>query len=783
MSQLSQENIPQQQAQKDVSPTQQKRSLSPTRAGEEGGLESLSQQQSSGTQQSSVGQQESNIGGLQSQQSSGKQSDVQVSPKSVHEENVGSSQESSQQFDYFSLIKGFKHAMITTRRQDGTFNSRLLNVQKRKQIQDLYFVCNHDTTLEDIENDNNVSISYYRDQTNKWVAINGTARICKDRDMINKLYTKEWQGLFDNLNDGTHDCSQNDPRFVLIMIDVNNVTYSKQSGPTGVISSFMDKVKKPFESLRETALRQMGIERPTPIQERTIDAMLKGEDLFVVDQTGTGKSFALMCSIMQHLYQNNRVKSSKPSSLRSISPLYLVVTPNRELAWQFGAWLRELSTRMGMPLESRVQIAVAGIPQSIMETELYTAQPDILVGTPSIIYPLLTSGRLMIDRLEIIVLDEADLAIQALSRYATLREKENRKEHPLDGALLLDEITRIARKSPTLSQPAVPKPKISTSTSESRQDNSSSGNEDNLITKNSILSLISQSKNKPAPKKQPTRWRKETEEVVEPKKQFVRTNRRFQTIFSSATLSLRLRMLIHDRDWVNEDAVLVSMRAGVSKGYVVPASIDNRFISVGSENGMLNAMVMCWRTMPPAAKAIGIISNDGSVDRVVKALISRGINAKPLTDLMDFDSFNLAHLDADSRAEIERNLAAQNRAKAAKVGREIEERSRRQAQRQATRPPTVDEIEEAVERIDHPNKSNIVYVGKEQAIRGIDLGEIGHVYILNVELDKESYLHMAGRCGRMGRSGHVTSIYNAILSRNYENVMKFFGEQFNEEVL
>eukprot|EP01133_Synstelium_polycarpum_P014870 gene14870-17583_t len=190
-------------------------------------------------------------------------SDVQKSPKGVHEECFpsGSGQESRQKTeDIFGLIKGFKNAMITTRRKDGSFNSRMVRVQKRKQMPDLYFVCNHDSTLEDIEcGDNNVSISYNNEMTSKWVAINGTARISKDRDLINKLYTKEWQGLFDNLNDGKHDCSQNDPRFTLLLIDINNFTYSKPeetARPAKVMSSFMDKVKKPFESLRAQSAQQ-----------------------------------------------------------------------------------------------------------------------------------------------------------------------------------------------------------------------------------------------------------------------------------------------------------------------------------------------------------------------------------------------------------------------------------------------------------------------------------------------------------------------------------------------
>eukprot|EP01133_Synstelium_polycarpum_P009170 gene9170-10761_t len=246
--QLSQENIAQENVAQDKpvspsllkksSPVSQQRSESPSRAAAE---TSKSQHQESQQQQhqKSPGQQRSK--------------DVApISPKNVHEETIPSShQEACRKLDdYYTLIKGYKTCMITTKRQDGSLNARMIRCQKRKQISDLWFVCNHDSTLEDIEHDNQVSISYYQDGTNKWVSINGTARITKDHDQIRTAYSSEWKGLFDNLHDNVHDLTVNDPRFILIFVDVHNVTYSKpeETSYSKVMSNVFDKVKKPFET-------------------------------------------------------------------------------------------------------------------------------------------------------------------------------------------------------------------------------------------------------------------------------------------------------------------------------------------------------------------------------------------------------------------------------------------------------------------------------------------------------------------------------------------------------
>jgi len=78
------------------------------------------------------------------------------------------------------------------------------------------------------------------------------------------------------------------------------------------------------------ALEAEGYKHPTPIQQKSIPILLKGNDLLGCAQTGTGKTAAFSIPIIQHLYLNK----NKQKGLRHIKAL--IVTPTRELAIQIG---------------------------------------------------------------------------------------------------------------------------------------------------------------------------------------------------------------------------------------------------------------------------------------------------------------------------------------------------------------------------------------------------------------------------------------------------------------
>ncbi|EFA77547.1 hypothetical protein PPL_12150 [Heterostelium album PN500] len=538
-----------------------------------------------------------------------------------------------------------------------------------------------------------------------------------------------------------------------------------------------------FDKYIENELKnQFNVLEATEIQKKTIKPLLSGKDLFIVDETGTGKSFLLMSSIVNDYLRNYKLinKQSKQQS-QYLSPNYIIVTPNRELAWQYGDWIRKLTANIGSEQQQpAVAMVVGGQSLSSIYQQLKEIQPNIIIGTPNYIYELLVAERLSIDSLRMLVVDEADLIMQAMSRNSTFREKQNRKKHLPEGVKLIIEINKRARS------------RMDFPTSTHQQQSSSSTKDDKkqqptkqqqpLITDKSILSLINPlNKNT---RQQQQRKVREVEDVDEEVKHiYQRTVRWFQTIYASATLNLRNRKYIDEKDWINEDRVYVTLMSKQKEDLAVPQQFTNRFVPVVSEQGLLNALVSKWIEFQPT-KAIGVIPNDGSVDKVVQSLRERGINARPLNEFMDFETFNITGIkDQEKRQYFKDQIASERKAKEHTVAKERKERSKQQhgKQQQQQQPTIMEEDEIEIVKLPNMNDQQILYIGKENAIRGVDISSIGHVFILNITLTMSSYLHMAGRSGRMGQKGHVISIYNALLSRKYEGVMKLLNTPFQED--
>ena len=97
----------------------------------------------------------------------------------------------------YSHIDDIEVAMMVTRRADGHLQSRAMATQKRAPGADLWFVTLQDAhTLQDIERDPHVNLSYFRDSNKEWVSVSGVAAISRDKDKIRELYQPVWKIWF-----------------------------------------------------------------------------------------------------------------------------------------------------------------------------------------------------------------------------------------------------------------------------------------------------------------------------------------------------------------------------------------------------------------------------------------------------------------------------------------------------------------------------------------------------------------------------------------------------------
>jgi ATP-dependent RNA helicase RhlE len=147
------------------------------------------------------------------------------------------------------------------------------------------------------------------------------------------------------------------------------------------------------------AIRELGYEKPTPVQEQAIPLVLAGRDLMAGAQTGTGKTAAFALPILQRL--SAHASSSASPARHPVRAL--VLTPTRELAVQVAESFRDYGRQM--PLRSTV---VYGGVDMNAQIEQLRKGVEILVATPGRLLDHVQNKTVMFNQVSVLVLDEAD---------------------------------------------------------------------------------------------------------------------------------------------------------------------------------------------------------------------------------------------------------------------------------------------------------------------------------------------------------------------------------------
>jgi len=164
-----------------------------------------------------------------------------------------------------------------------------------------------------------------------------------------------------------------------------------------------------FESLNLhpallAALRDAGYTEPTTVQQRAIPPALAGRDLMVASSTGSGKTASFVLPALTRVLAARDDPAQRPMKGRIQGPRVLVLVPTRELAIQvskaaldYGRHVRGL----------RVATVVGGVPYGLQLRQLGGAL-DLLIATPGRLMDHMRSGKAVLSRVEMLVLDEAD---------------------------------------------------------------------------------------------------------------------------------------------------------------------------------------------------------------------------------------------------------------------------------------------------------------------------------------------------------------------------------------
>src|ERR1700745_1994313 len=140
-----------------------------------------------------------------------------------------------------------------------------------------------------------------------------------------------------------------------------------------------------------------GYTTPTPIQEQAIPHVLARRDVLGIAQTGTGKTAAFVLPMLTKL---------EPGRARARMPRPLIIEPTRELAAQ----VEESFAKYGVNHKLNVALLIGGVSLCDQDGKC-TRGVDVLIATPGRLLDHFERGRLLLNGVELLVIDEADRSL------------------------------------------------------------------------------------------------------------------------------------------------------------------------------------------------------------------------------------------------------------------------------------------------------------------------------------------------------------------------------------
>ncbi|KAF9920578.1 hypothetical protein FBU30_009568 [Linnemannia zychae] len=551
----------------------------------------------------------------------------------------------------------------------------------------------------------------------------------------------------------------------------------------------------------------MSIEHPTELQQAFIPPILQHKDVLIRDTTGSGKTFGILLSVLNKPRRKILAPKSKGNGITSV-----VIVPNQELAFQLVEWTKDLVPGFELKdLDGLIQAVVTPPPPfsfssnylESTDSEKHTPTgkkkrrqssnaasastidskadqeqiqrladnpPHVLVATPTRLWELLQRGVLDLSGIETLVLDEVDHLIRLPGRFATQKKILNRDLHPKPAELAIREIMRSAQ--------AIGRYPL-------EETNMTDGDDTEENTKESDAGMIA------------------------------RTGRgadRIQIVAASATMNRPMRHWLESRGWV-QDPTWVD----TTKSVVLPKGIEHHCVVVGSnsvrnmrfeettpsESGDKVESEVDWEETDREWKqqsknksssdasssatsatdenkyatwkeqqivAAEAIADDKYSDAVEKFQDDddRMLEGVAMACLLDevksacvffCKSYSLAGLA--TRFEFDFGLSVKTIQNA--FPDQQQQQQQQQKQEQVFLNDSFSSLSHTSTQLTTASRKAAekragIYLAHEANARGLDLPGLSHVFIVGLPSSPSSYLHMAGRTGRMGQKGQVVTI-------------------------
>lgn len=199
----------------------------------------------------------------------------------------------------------------------------------------------------------------------------------------------------------------------------------KKAQPTEIVDYVAERTisELPIAHKLKNNLLDKGFEKPSEIQDKSLESLLDGRDILGIAQTGTGKTAAFLIPIIDKL-------------LREDKPFHqaLIVVPTRELATQVEDEFRSMSK--GLKLYSSCFIGGTNINRDLNSLR---RPSHVVIGTPGRLLDLVDRRKLHLHKFNTLVLDEFDRMLDMGFIHDVKRilsEMEHRKHSMLFSATL-----------------------------------------------------------------------------------------------------------------------------------------------------------------------------------------------------------------------------------------------------------------------------------------------------------------------------------------------------------
>ena len=222
-------------------------------------------------------------------------------------------------------------------------------------------------------------------------------------------------------------------------------TNDQVASDTPVTTQVIEKVK--FDTLNLDASVQQGIdalgfEFCSPIQGRILPHTLAGNDAIGKAQTGTGKTAAFLITIFNDLL-SHPIEGERYLG----EPRAVIIAPTRELVMQIASDAQELGRFTGL----KTVTLIGGADYQKQLSQVNRAPVDIIVATPGRLIDFMERRDLALDRVEILVLDEADRMldmgfIPQVKRIVRATPRKEDRQTLLFSATFTQDIMNLARQ-------------------------------------------------------------------------------------------------------------------------------------------------------------------------------------------------------------------------------------------------------------------------------------------------------------------------------------------------